>query len=59
MNERVLLLEKELRKLIDAIEGGQMLNDSRGVVYTQQFGIAYVKHLKGVLNLKSASGSGE
>ena len=39
-----------LRAVIQAIENGQRVDDHRGVVYQQQFGIAFVTNLKKALD---------
>lgn len=41
--------EEALQQAIQAIENGQRSEDHRGVVYTQQFGEAFVRELKKAL----------
>lgn len=42
-------MRNELKEVISAIENGQKTEDSRGVVYKQEFGEAFLNKLKDVL----------
>ena len=41
-----MMMSHKLREVILAIEGGCKIKDSRGIVYRQEFGEAFLSHLK-------------
>lgn len=53
LQRRLLAVESMLKQCLNAITGNEPIQDSRGVVYTQEFGIAFVNQIKKALDLNT------